>query len=290
MARPYKQGLIYFPLDIDYYEDEKIVELSLEYGPVGEAVFLRLLSLIYAGGYFIERSVASVARTILRTIGQRWVTSSEMIEDVIRMCGRLDLIDERLLESGVFTSKAIQRQFLLSTKRRKQIDTSSYWLLDDDDNRVIADNNDNNPVIDDKNPENEEETGVNVDESTQSKSNSNKDLLDKLLDKSARGAPVLHYLTKCLIEAKYMSQYSLDLDKYDQLFESLIEDYGFENVRTVTRYISKRASINSADIDDRFGYFKVSALNNLDTYLNRKGNAHESFEDWVKRRILQVDR
>ena len=46
MARPYKQGLIYFPLDIDYYEDEKIVELSLEYGPVGEAVFLDRKSVV----------------------------------------------------------------------------------------------------------------------------------------------------------------------------------------------------------------------------------------------------
>jgi hypothetical protein len=219
MARPYKQGLIYFPLDIDYYEDEKIVELSLEYGPVGEAVFMRLLSMIYAGGYFIERSIASLARTILRTIGQRWVSNSETIEDIIRMCGSLELIDETLLESGVFTSKAIQRQFLLSTKRRRQIDTSRYWLLDDDDNRVIADNNDNNSVNADNNPENGKKKGVIDDESTQSKSNSKRDKKDKLLDKGARGAPVLHYLTKCLIEAKYTSQYSLDLDKYIDLKE-----------------------------------------------------------------------
>ena len=290
MARPYKQGLIYFPLDIDYYEDEKIVELSLEYGPIGEAVFMRLLTMIYAGGYYIERSIASLARTILRTIGQRWVSDSERVEDIIRMCGRLELIDEGLIESGVFTSKAIQRQFLLSTKRRRQIDTSRYWLLDDDDNRVIEDNNNNNPVNDDTNPENGEKEGVIDDKSTQSKSKSNKDILDKLLDKSARCAPASHYLTKCLIEAQYTSQYSLDLDRYDELFESLVDEYGFENVRIVTRYICKRASINSGDIDDRFGYFKVSAVNNLDNYLNRKGYANESLEDWVKRRILQVDR
>jgi hypothetical protein len=290
MARPYKQGLIYFPLDIDYYEDDKLVELTLEFGLIGEIVYLRLLTMIYAEGYFIERSIASLARSILRSVGLRWIPNIEVIEDVIRACGKLDLIDPSLLEMGIITSRAIQRQFVLSTKRRRKIDTSKYWLLSEEDIRVIADNNGVIVVSGDNNPDNVGINEVNADASTQSKSKSNIDIKDKYLDKSARGAPVLNYLTKCLIEAKYVSEYSLDLSLYDELFTNLVDNFGFENVRIVTRYITKAVRHNGSEIDNRFDYFKAAAIKNLESYAKSEVRVSESFEEWVKRRILSVDR
>lgn len=35
MGRPIKAGLSYFPKDVDYYEDFKIMDLMNEYGPLG---------------------------------------------------------------------------------------------------------------------------------------------------------------------------------------------------------------------------------------------------------------
>ena len=48
MARPFKQGLQYFPLDVNIFEDEKIQDLNLAFGYLGEIIYIRLLSMIYA--------------------------------------------------------------------------------------------------------------------------------------------------------------------------------------------------------------------------------------------------
>ena len=36
MARPYKTGLDYFPFDVDFFRDEKILSIAKEFGPKGE--------------------------------------------------------------------------------------------------------------------------------------------------------------------------------------------------------------------------------------------------------------
>ena len=53
MARPNKMGLDYFPFDVDFFNDEKIVAISGEFGIKGEIVVIKLLCAIYRNGYFI---------------------------------------------------------------------------------------------------------------------------------------------------------------------------------------------------------------------------------------------
>ena len=54
MARPNKTGLDYFPFDIDFFDDEKIMAISGEFGIKGEITTVKLLCAIYRNGYFIE--------------------------------------------------------------------------------------------------------------------------------------------------------------------------------------------------------------------------------------------
>jgi len=72
MARPFKQGLQYFPLDVNIFEDEKIQDLNLAFGYLGEIIYIRLLSMIYANGYYLEKSISSLARTLMKSIGANW--------------------------------------------------------------------------------------------------------------------------------------------------------------------------------------------------------------------------
>lgn len=53
MARPIKEGLDYFPLYVDIFEDEKIEAISGEFGIKGEIIVVKLLCAIYKKGYFI---------------------------------------------------------------------------------------------------------------------------------------------------------------------------------------------------------------------------------------------
>lgn len=53
MARPAKEGLDYFPLDVGIFEDEKIEAIAGEFGIKGELAVIKLLCAIYKKGYFI---------------------------------------------------------------------------------------------------------------------------------------------------------------------------------------------------------------------------------------------
>ena len=47
MGRPIKAGLSYFPKDVDYYEDFKIMDLMNEYGPLGQTIYDIVISMVY---------------------------------------------------------------------------------------------------------------------------------------------------------------------------------------------------------------------------------------------------
>ena len=55
MARPIKVNLDFFPFDVKFFADEKLDDVQNEYGPLGEAIYLRLLCFIYGNkGYYYE--------------------------------------------------------------------------------------------------------------------------------------------------------------------------------------------------------------------------------------------
>ncbi|MFV0537079.1 MAG: DUF4373 domain-containing protein, partial [Dysgonomonas sp.] len=51
-GRPTKQGLEYFPLDVDFFNDEKVEFVSARFGVKGEIISIRLLCKIYRNGYY----------------------------------------------------------------------------------------------------------------------------------------------------------------------------------------------------------------------------------------------
>ena len=117
MARPKKYGLDYFPLDVDIFEDDKLFDVQNEYGSTGEAVYLRLLCLVYKNGYYFRfDSLDKLALLILRSIGNRWA-DKEKIREIILYLGECGLFSAELLRAGVVTSRSIQRRFLKAKER-----------------------------------------------------------------------------------------------------------------------------------------------------------------------------
>ncbi len=53
MARPQKNGLDYFPLNVDIFEDEKIEAIAGEFGIKGELLVIKLLCAVYRKGYYV---------------------------------------------------------------------------------------------------------------------------------------------------------------------------------------------------------------------------------------------
>lgn len=54
MARPKIKGLLYFPFDIDFFEDNKIRIVKARYRSDGVMIYLFLLCEIYRQGYYIK--------------------------------------------------------------------------------------------------------------------------------------------------------------------------------------------------------------------------------------------
>ncbi|GIJ96593.1 hypothetical protein CAPN001_11620 [Capnocytophaga stomatis] len=125
MARPNKQGLDYFPLDVGVFEDEKMLAISGEFAVKGEIIVFRLLCEIYRNGYFVEFS--ELLKNKLAKLGG---LSGGLVEEVVKQLVKYGFFDGSLFsEYNILTSKNIQKTYLEATKRRKEIDISQFWLL-----------------------------------------------------------------------------------------------------------------------------------------------------------------
>lgn len=116
MARPVKKGLAYFPKDVDFYQDEKIVDLSMKYGPLGLTIFDVLLTLVYREGYYLELPLKKVGQMIVRTVGESWfrktgMSAVDLSVEVILYCAEIGLINAPLVRQNVITSVGIQTRY-----------------------------------------------------------------------------------------------------------------------------------------------------------------------------------
>jgi hypothetical protein len=127
MARPNKTGLDYFPLDVDFFNDEKISAISGEFGIKGELACIKLLCAIYRNGYFILWSEVLRMKLIKELPG----VSADLLDNIVSRLVRWGLFDKALFdENGILTSSGIQRRYFEITRRRVSCgDKNLPWLL-----------------------------------------------------------------------------------------------------------------------------------------------------------------
>lgn len=107
MARPLKEGLEYFPMDVSI--DEKIELLELKYGIEGFGVYVRTLQTIYkikSGELLIGQDEFSA----WKLVGKRTGKSEEYIRKFIGDAVNIGLFDPKMFEIGVITSNGIKKR------------------------------------------------------------------------------------------------------------------------------------------------------------------------------------
>lgn len=125
MARPKKEGLDYFPLDVHIFEDEKIEAIAGEFGVKGELAVIKLLCAVYEKGYFAVWDELTKAKLLKRLPG----TSKELLEQIVNRLVIWGFFDESLFNSAkVLTSSKIQATFSEATKRRKTQKPTLHWI------------------------------------------------------------------------------------------------------------------------------------------------------------------
>ncbi|MBZ0182382.1 MAG: DUF4373 domain-containing protein [Melioribacteraceae bacterium] len=149
MARPTRQGIDYFPLDVEF--DDKTEMFLIEKEAVGLAILISIWQLIYKNeGYYIKYN-----NDLSLLIKKRISIDINSINDCIKSAVNRNIFDKELFsKEGILTSRAIQKRFFEAAKRKKQVLVFRNYLLIDINsynntvivniNSVNADNNSTN--------------------------------------------------------------------------------------------------------------------------------------------------
>lgn len=125
LARPKKDGLEYFPLDVSAGIDDEIELLEAAHKLEGFAIFIKLLQSIYRNGYYINWTKKE------QLIFTKRVNAEEtLVNDVITSCLEWGLFDKNMYENqNILTSHGIQQRFLFAIGRRSSVEIFKEYLL-----------------------------------------------------------------------------------------------------------------------------------------------------------------
>ena len=132
MARPQREGLLYFPFDVDFFSDKKIKILKARYGVKGVSLYIYLLCEVYKNGYYVK-----LDEDYEYLISGELNMSAEEIKQVMRFLLERSLFDYKLFQSdNVITSLGIQRRFQEAVKnlaKRSPRIINKFWLLSEEE-------------------------------------------------------------------------------------------------------------------------------------------------------------
>ena len=117
MATTY-DGINYFPIGVNFMEENAMEVIEAKYGIKGPAIVLKLMCKIYKEGYYIrwdEEQCLIFANKAGREV------QTEEVKGIIKILFIKGILDENSYrEDGILTSESIQKVWLEATKRRKR--------------------------------------------------------------------------------------------------------------------------------------------------------------------------
>ncbi|MCM0239211.1 DUF4373 domain-containing protein [Bacteroides fragilis] len=111
-------GINYFPIGVNFMEENAMEVIEAKYGIKGSAIVLKLLCKIYKEGYFIRWDEEQCL--IFANKAGREVQAAE-VQGIIEILFIKGILDRNsYLENGILTPESIQKVWLEATKRRKR--------------------------------------------------------------------------------------------------------------------------------------------------------------------------
>lgn len=265
MARPYKTGLDYFPLDVHLDDDIELFEA--ECGLIGYAILIKLWQKIYAEGYYIKWDNDSVI-----LFAKRNNTDVNKINEIINACLRRKLFNNDLYQKHkILTSKAIQKRYFSACKDSKRKNTSAikeYLLVNGEYLELITELTELTP----------EKTPVNTGESTQSKVKEiESKVKESIIEKTPCFQEIINYLNQ-----KAGTKYKVTASYKDHMSARIREGATFEDFKTV---IDKKVKSWTGTEYEKFIRPHTLFGTKFDSYLNEKEPKQKSgnyFKDIVE--------
>ena len=118
MARPKKTGLDYFSLDIDFFENKKILRLKRKCGWESVSILLYLWTMIYKDkGYYIDFD-----DDLCLSVSEKFNVTEENVTQIIRHSVEVNLFNkEQFFANKILTSKEILERYKMSTLKREDV-------------------------------------------------------------------------------------------------------------------------------------------------------------------------
>ena len=128
MARPNKQGIDYFPFDVDFFSDIKIRKIARACGSQATSILICLLCNIYKDkGYYILWD-EDLPFVIADTVG----VSEGAVKEVILKALQVDFLDQDIYKKhNVLTSLGIQKRFKSAVYKREKIEYIEEYMVSD---------------------------------------------------------------------------------------------------------------------------------------------------------------
>lgn len=219
MARPMKQGLDYFPLDVGFLQNVKVRRIMRACGMQSIPVLISLLANTYRDeGYFL-RWDNDMPFLIADELG----VSEGAVTAVVDKATQVGFFNANMYEKyGVLTSDGIQKRFFEATARRTSVRYDARFLLIN--------------VSDYKNLVNIYKNSINDDDNPQRKVKESKGKERKVKESSSMGDDGLKDAITAYRKNIYPMPGEMDLEK----LKALIDDFGSDIVvkaidRAVTR-------------------------------------------------------
>lgn len=135
MGRNKKEGLSYFPFDVDFFQDLKIRKLIKYQGSNAIAIYAFILCNIYKDGYYIRWD-----SDLPFIISEQTGYEESYIVEVINCCLDIGLFSKKLFDSErVITSFGIQDRYRkINDLCRRKSDISEYMLISSEEKRISS--------------------------------------------------------------------------------------------------------------------------------------------------------
>ena len=219
MARPTKQGLDYFPLDVGFLQNVKVRRIMRACGIQSIPVLISLLANTYREeGYFL-RWDNDMPFLIADELG----VSEGAVTAVVDKATQVGFFNANMYEKyGVLTSDGLQKRFFEATARRTSVRYDARFLLIN--------------VSDYKNVVNVYKNSINDDDNPQSKVKESKVKESKVKESSSSGDDGLKDAVNAYRKNIYPMPGEMDLEK----LKSMVDDFGSDIViKAIDRAVAR---------------------------------------------------
>jgi DnaD/phage-associated family protein len=252
MARPIKQGLDYFPLDVGFLQDVKIRRIMRACGIQSIPVLISLLANIYRNdGYFL-RWDNDMPFLIADELG----VSEGAVTATVDKAVQVDFFNANMFQHGVLTSEGIQHRFFDAVTRRSTVRYDARFLLIN--------------VSAYKNLVNVYNNSVNVDSNEQSKVKESKGKESRSSTDSDFGKIVNYYQNN-------IHPIANEIEK-DKLF-GLLKTYGYESCLKAIERAVMRGKMNIGYINGILRRWQENGYDDGTTQASQRGSEHTQYDD-----------